>query len=157
MWNLFNQRRAMEKEVFETLRPGDLYGGPRRRGWQPEDLVRYILLANGTGLTFFVVLLSGVGSEVRAHTEFVSSVWLLGTGVAIAVGAWLLFRLSRAREVAALGKLQDEQASSEISAPVKRVMKRAAVMKLLGFRVVIVSAISSCVGLYLGLKGFFLL
>ena len=42
MWNLFNQRRAMEKEVFETLRPGDLYGETPQSGRRPEFLLRYL-------------------------------------------------------------------------------------------------------------------
>lgn len=163
MWNLFNQRRAMEKEVFETLRPGDLYGETHQSGRRPEELLRYILLANATGLTFFLIIISGLAQEARAYTEFVSSVWLLGMSTAIAIGAWILFRMSRARERIALGRTQGDgsgQAGDSAEHPsdaVMQIMKRAAVMKLLAFRVMIVSAISFCVGAYLGLKGLFLL
>ncbi len=158
MWNLFGQRRAMEKEVFETLRPGDLYGETHQTGRRPEEFLRYILLANATGLTFFLIVVSGLAREARAYVEFHSSVWLLGMSTAIAIGAWVLFRISRARERAALGRSQGEGESADHpSDAVMQIMKRAAVMKLLAFRVMIVSAIAFCVGGYLGLKGLFLL
>ena len=163
MWNLFNQRRAMEKEVFETLRPGDLYGESHQASRQPEGLLRYVLLANATGLTFFLIMVSGLARESRAYTEFVSSVWLLGMSVAIALGSWILFRISRARERAALGLSQTDgggaagDGATQPSDAVMQIMKRAAVLKLLAFRVMIVSAIAFCVGAYLGLKGLFLL
>ena len=38
-----------------------------------------------------------------------------------------------------------------------KAMKRAAIMKLLAFRVMIVAGISCCVGLYTGLKGLVIL
>ncbi|MDH3699809.1 MAG: hypothetical protein OEU46_00730 [Alphaproteobacteria bacterium] len=161
MWNLFGQRRAMEKEVFETLRPGDLYGETHGSGRQPEELLRYIFLANATGLTFFLIMISGLVREAQAFAEFVSSVWLLGMSTAIAIGAWILFRLSRARERVALGRSQgggaDGESVEQPSDAVMQIMRRAAVMKLLAFRVMIVSGIALCVGVYLGLKGLFLL
>lgn len=163
MWNLFNQRRAMEKEVFETLRPGDLYGESHQTSGQPEGVLRYVLLANATGLTFFLIMVSGLTRDSRAYTEFVSSVWLLGMSAAIAIGSWILFRMSRARERAALGLSRgDGVAAADDGAPrlsdaVMRIMKRAAVLKLLAVRIMIVSAIAFCVGAYLGLKGLFLL
>jgi len=40
---------------------------------------------------------------------------------------------------------------------VQALMKKAAVKKLLAIRILIVSALSGCIGLYLGLKGLFLL
>ena len=148
----------MEKEVFETLRPGDLYGVAPQAGGQPEGLLRYLLLANATGLTFCLIIVSGVAQEARAYTEFVSSVWLLGMSTAIAIGAWILFRTSRARESAALGHCQSQGESVEHpSDAVMKIMRRAAILKLLAFRVMIVSGIALCVGVYLGLKGLFLL
>jgi hypothetical protein len=157
MWNLFNQRRNLEKEVFSTLRPGDLYGSDRRAGWQPEDLVRYLLMANVPGLTFFLIILTRIDIGSRAYEDFVSAVWLLGLGTAIAVGAWLLFRLSRSGESHAMAISASEQGAADLPPAARATMRRAATMKLLGFRVLIVSAISFCVGVYLGLKGFYLL
>lgn len=157
MWNLFNQRKALDKEVFETLRPGDLYGGEHRTGKQPEDLVRYLLLACVPGVTFFSIILSRVDPANSAHEDIVSAVWLLALGTAIAFGAWTLFRLSRAGEGRAL--LQDgaDNEPADLPPAIRALMKRAATMKLLAFRVMIVSGISFCVGLYLGLKGLILL
>jgi hypothetical protein len=163
MWNLFNQRRAMEKEVFETLRPGDLYGETPQSGRQPEFLLRYLFLANATGLTFFLIIVSGLAQNVRAHAEFISSIWLLGMSTAIALGAWILFRVSRVRERAALSQSRGDgnratgDTAGQPSDAVMQIMRRAAILKLLAFRVMIVSAIALCVGTYLGLKGLFLL
>lgn len=157
MWNLFNQRKALDKEVFETLRPGDLYGGEHRAGKQPEDLVRYLLLACVPGVTFFSIVLFRVDPANSGHEDIVSAVWLLALGAAIACGAWALFRLSRAGEGRAL--LQDgaDNEPADLPPTIRALMKRAATMKLLAFRVMIVSGISFCVGLYLGLKGLILL
>lgn len=156
MWNLFNQRRELEREVYATLRPGDLYGGEHRTGRQPEDLVRYLLLANVPGLTFFAIVMSRVARQDAAYQEFYSAVWLMGMGTAIAVGAWVLFRLSRMGEGQAISMHQGYVEDGP-SHQVRAVMKRAAVMKLLAYRVMIVSAIAFCIGVYLGLKGFIIL
>lgn len=157
MWNLFGQRKAMQKEVFDTLLPGDLYGGEHRSGRQPEDLVRYLMLAAVPMLTFYAIILSQVDSENAAHEDFAGAVWLLGMGIAIAVVAWVLFKLSRAGESKALGFGAEVDEPSALPPRVKAIMKRAATMKLLAFRVMIVSGISGCVGFYIGLRGLFVL
>lgn len=153
MWNLFNQRREMEREVYSTLRPGDLYGGDHRAGRQPEDLVRYLLLANIPGFTLFAIVMSQVSRQEAAYQEFHSAAWLMGMGIAIAVAAWLLFRFSRIGEGQAMS-IHRRDDSEGPSQQVRAVMKRAAMMKLLAYRVMIVSAIAFCIGVYLGLKGF---
>ena len=63
MWNLLNQRKELEKEVYEKLRPGDLFGGAQQIGRQPEHLVRYLLLAAVPVLTFFTIMLLNVRAE----------------------------------------------------------------------------------------------
>jgi len=156
MWNLFNQKREMEREVYSTLRPGDLYGGGHTTGRQPEDLVRYLLLANVPGFALFVLAMSHLAGQDAAYREFHSAAWLTGMGIAIAVGAFILFRLSRMGEgrATALYRGHDGEAPSP---QVRTLMRRAAMMKLLAYRVMIVSAIAFCIGVYLGLKGVIIL
>lgn len=155
MWHIFGQHRTLQREVYDTLKPGDLYGGEHRAGRQPEDLVRVILLANCAGLAFGTVMLSGVTPGDPSHESFIASVWLMALGTAIALGAWALFRWSRAGEVDAL-RLSGLAAGHEaFTARIRRCMKRAAMMKLLGYRVMIVSGISFCVGLYTTIRGLF--
>ena len=157
MWNLFNQRRELNAEVYDKLRPGDLFGDPQVPGRQPEHFVRYLLLGNATVLTFFAVILSRVGAEAAAHRDIYAAVWLTSVGIAIAVGAWVLFRLSRLGEAQALGHDVGSLSASELPPAVKAIMKKAAIKKLLAFRIMIVSALSGCIGLYLGIKGLFIL
>ncbi len=156
MWNLFNQRREMDREVYSTLRPGDLYGGDHQVGRQPEDLVRYLLLANVPGFTLFAIIASRVPSQEAAYQAFHSALWLTGMGVAIAIGAWLLFYFSRMGEGQAKS-LYIGDSDTGPSQKVRAVMKRAAMMKLLAYRVMIISAIAFCIGVYLGIKGFVIL
>ena len=156
MWHLFGQHRRMEQEVYSTLRPGNLYGADHQAGSQLEHLVRYLLLANIPGLTFFAIVMTRVPHEEAAYQEFLSAVWLMGMGTAIAVGAWLLFRLSRMGESQAMSMYQGGS-EDELPPKVRAVMKRAAIMKLLAVRVMIISAIAFCIGVYLGLKGFVIL
>lgn len=156
MWHLFGQHRRMEKEVYSTLRPGNLYGDGHQVGRQPEDLVRYLLLANIPGFAFFALVMSRVARQEAAYQEFQSAAWLMGMGAVIAGGAWLLFRLSRVGEHQAMSMSQGD-GEEEMPPQVRSVMKRAAIMKLLAVRVMIVSAIASCIAVYLGLKGFFIL
>jgi len=146
----------MEKEVYSTLRPGNLYGGGHKVGRQPEDLVRYLLLANIPGVTFFAIVMSRVVRDSAAYQEFYSALWLMGMGTAVAVGAWVLFRLSRFGEDRAMSMYRGN-AEDELPRPVRLLMKRAAIMKLLAVRVMIVSAIAFCIGVYLGIKGFVIL
>lgn len=146
----------MEKEVYSTLRPGNLYGGDHPAGRQLEDLVRYLLLANIPGFTLFAIVMSRVDPREPAYQEFQSAVWLMGMGTAIAVGAWVLFRLSRMGESQAMSMYQGD-GEDELPPQVRAVMKRAAIMKLLAVRVMIISAIAFCIGVYLGLKGFIIL
>ena len=157
MWNLLNQRKELEKEVYAKLRPGDLYGDEQQSKWAPEALLRYLLLAAASMLTFFGIMLFNVGAEATAHQEFYASVWLLGVGVAIAGGSWALFQLSRAGEARAVAREGNKAKAEDLSPAVRSVMKRAAIMKLLAFRVMIVAGISCCVGLYTGLKGLVIL
>jgi hypothetical protein len=157
MWNLFNQRRELKTEVYGKLRPGDLFGGEHQTGRQPEDLVRYLLLANAVVLTFFGVVLTRVDPGAGGHEEIYSAVWLAGVGILIAAGSWLLFRLSRSGEAKLLGRGLDGVEAESLTADVKKALKGAAIKKLLGFRIMIVSAISGCIALYTGLKGLFLL
>jgi hypothetical protein len=153
MWNLFNQKRELKTEVLDKLRPGDLFGAAHQEGRQPEDLVRYLLLANVSVLTFFAVVLSRVDAGVHGHQEIYSAVWLTAMGLAIAVGAWVLFRLARAGEKKALSRNLGDVEADALPPEVKTVMKRAGIRKLLGFRVMIVSAISGCIAIYVGIKG----
>ncbi|NJP10933.1 MAG: hypothetical protein HC866_16845 [Leptolyngbyaceae cyanobacterium RU_5_1] len=95
MWNLFNQRRELDAEVFAKLRPGDLFGSEQQATRRPEYLVRYLVLANASVLTFFAVVLSRVGAELPAYPDIYAAVWLTGVGIAIAAGAWTLMKLSR--------------------------------------------------------------
>jgi hypothetical protein len=157
MWNLLNQRKGLEKEVYEKLRPGDLFGGTQQVGRQPEHLVRYLLLAAVPVLTFSVIMMLNVQREVAAYGEFHASVWLLAVGVVIALAAWALFQLSRAGEAKALARGGGDSETEPVPPAIRSVMKRAAIMKLLAFRVIIVAAISCCVGFYTGVKGLFLL
>jgi hypothetical protein len=157
MWNLFNQRRELDVEVFQKLRPGDLYGGEQQATRRPEYLVRYLVLANASVLTFFAVVLSRVSAEMRAYPDIYAAVWLTGVGIAIAVGAWTLLKLSRTGEAQALAHGTAGRSASELPPAVRTLMKKAAVKKLLAIRILIVSALSGCIGLYLGLKGLFLL
>lgn len=153
MWNLFNQKRELKTEVYDKLRPGDLFGDAHQGGRQPEDLVRYLLLGNVSVLTFFAIVLSRVDVGVHGHQEIYSAVWLTGTGLAIAVGAWVLFRLARVGERKALSTGPRDVPAEALPPDVKTIMKRAAIKKLLAFRVMIVSAISGCIALYVGIKG----
>lgn len=157
MWNLFNQRRELNAEVYDKLRPGDLYGGPHQTGRQPEDLPRYLMLANATALTFFAVLLSRVDAGARGHEDIYAAVWLTAMGLAIALGAWILLRLSRIEEAKALSRNLGDVEAAALPADVKAIMKRAAIKKLVAFRVMIVSAISGCIALYIGVKGIIIL
>ena len=157
MWNLFNQRRELNQEVYSKLRPGDLYGGEHAAGRQPEELIRYLLIGNATILTFFSVILSRVEAQASGHEEIYSAVWLAGMGIAIAIGAWVLFRLSRSQERKAVDRDLGDIEASALPADVKGIMKSAAIKKLLGFRVMIVGAISGCIALYVGIRGLFTL
>lgn len=157
MWNLFNQRKELKTEVYEKLRPGDLFGGEHQTGRQPEDLVRYLLLANAVVLTFFAVILTRVAAGASGHDEIYGAVWLAGMGIAIAAVSWVLFRLSRAGERKLLSRGLEEVEAAALPGDAKKDMKQAAIKKLLGFRIMIVSAISGCIGIYIGLKGLFLL
>ena len=157
MWNLLNQRKELEKEVYAKLRPGDLYGDEQKSRWAPEALLRYLLLATASLLTFFGIMLFNVGAEARGHDEFYASVWLLAVGVAIAGGSWALFQMSRAGEARAVAREGNKTKAEDLSPAVRSVMKRAAIMKLLAFRVMIVAGISCCVGFYTGLRGLFIL
>ncbi len=153
MWSLFGQRKALDKEVYDTLTPGDLYGGDHRTGRQPEDLVRYLFLANIPACTFFSILMTRVEVDSKAYPEVNAAVWLTALGTLIAFGAWALFRLSRAGEVKALSEQGPDTPREEVRPDVRAILKRAATQKLLAFRVMIVSGISFCVGLYTGIKG----
>lgn len=157
MWNIFNQRKELNEEVYGKLRPGDLYGSRHQPGRQPEDWVRYLLLANAVVLTFFGVVLTRVTDGVRGYDEIYGSVWLACMGIAIALASWLLFRLSRANESTVKSRGLGEMEPSALPADVKATMKRAAIKKLLGYRILIVSAISGCIGIYVGLKGLIIL
>lgn len=157
MWNLFNQRRELDAEVYSKLRPGDLYGREPQSTRRPEYIVRYLLLANASVLTFFAVILTRVGVDKPAYRDLNSAVWLTAVGIAIAVGAWVLFQLSRRGEAKALSQDVDGLEASQLPAGVRAIMKKAAIKKLLAVRVMIVSALSGCIGLYLGLKGLFFL
>ena len=157
MWNLFNQRRELNQEVYGKLRPGDLFGGDHATGRQPEELIRYLLIGNATVLTFFSVVLSRVEAQASGHEEIYSAVWLAGMGMAIAIGSWVLFRLSRSQERKALDRNLGDIEASALPADVKGIMKRAAIKKLLGFRIMIVGAISGCIAIYVGIRGLFTL
>lgn len=157
MWNLFNQRKELRTEVYEKLRPGDLFGGEHQAGRQPEELVRYLVLANAVVLTFFGVVLTRVTVGASGHEEINSAVWLAGIGIAIAATSWVLFRLSRTGERKLLSRDLGEAEAAALPGDVKTALRRAAIKKLLGFRVMIVSAISGCIAIYIGLKGLFLL
>jgi hypothetical protein len=157
MWNLFNQKRELNAEVYGKLRPGDLFGDAHTGGRQPEDLARYLMLANITVLTFFAIVLTRVDAGARGHDEIYSAVWLTGMGLVIAFVAWMLFRLSRADEGKALARGLGDMAAEALPADVKMIMKRAAIKKLLGFRVMIVSGISGCIAIYIGIKGLIIL
>jgi hypothetical protein len=157
MWNLFNQKRELNAEVYGKLRPGDLYGGRQITGRQPEDLARYLMLGNASGLTFFAIVLSQVAAGVRGHDDIYGAVWLTAMGFAIAVAAWVMFRMSRAGEERLLARNIGNIAPEALPPDVKDGMKRAAIKKLLGYRIMIVSAISGCIALYVGVKGLILL
>ena len=157
MWNLFNQKRELNAEVYGKLRPGDLYGGDQIAGRQPEELARYLMLANASALTFFAIVFSRVQAGVRGHEDLYGAVWLTAMGLAIALAAWVLFRLSRAAEGKLLLRNLGDVAPEALPADVREGMKRAAIKKLLGYRVMIVSAISGCIALYIGIKGLILL
>jgi len=157
MWNLFNQKRELNAEVYGKLRPGDLYGGRQITGRQPEDLARFLMLGNISALTFFAIVLSRVAAGARGHEDIYGAVWLNAMGRAIACAAWILFRLSRAEEGRLLAHNLGDIAPEALPADVKKGMKRAAIKKLLGYRVMIVSAISGCIALYVGIKGLILL
>jgi hypothetical protein len=157
MWNLFNQRRELDTEVFAKLRPGDLFGSEQQATRRPEYLVRYLVLANASVLTFFAVVLSRVATEMPAYPDIYAAVWLTAVGIAIATGAWTLLKLSRQGEAQALTHGTAGMSASELPPAVRALMKKAAVKKLLAIRILIVSALSGCIGLYLGLKGLFLL
>jgi len=100
--------------------------------------------------------MSRVVRDSAAYQEFYSALWLMGMGTAVAVGAWVLFRLSRFGEDRAMSMYRGN-AEDELPRPVRLLMKRAAIMKLLAVRVMIVSAIAFCIGVYLGIKGFVIL
>ena len=157
MWNLFNQKRELNAEVYGKLRPGDLYGGAHVGGRQPEEFARYLMLGNISVLTFFAIVLTRVETGVRGHEEIYSAVWLTGMGLAIAIGAWVLFRLSRAEEGKALTRNLGDLPAEALPADVKKTMKRAAIKKLLGYRIMIVSAISGVIAIYIGIKGLVIL
>lgn len=147
----------MNAEVYGKLRPGDLFGKERTAVRQPEHLSRYLSLANASALTFFAVVLTRVEAGARGHEDIYGAVWLNGMGLAIAVGSWVLFRLSRAEEAKALLRHVGDVEPDALPADVKSIMRRAAIKKLLGYRVMIVSAISGCIALYTGLKGLIIL
>jgi len=153
MWSLFGQRKALDKEVYDTLTPGSLYGGDHRTGWQPEDLVRYLFLANIPACTFFSILMTRVDAANDAYEDINAAVWLTAVGTLIAFAAWTLFRLSRSGEARALKEQGPETPREDVRPDVRAILKRAATQKLLAFRVMIVSGISFCVGLYTGIKG----
>jgi len=155
MWNLFNQRKELREEVYGKLRPGDLFGDAEQGGRQPEHLVRYLLLANAVLLTFSGVVLTRVEVGTRGHDEFYGAAWLASMGMAIAVAAWLLFRLARAGEAKVLGRNLAGVETSALPMDVKATLKQAAIKKLLGYRILIVSAISGCIGIYVVLKGLY--
>lgn len=155
MWSLFNKRRDLDAEIYGKLRPGDLYGGGDREGRPPEIFVRYLLLANATVLTFAAIVLSRAAAP--AQGEFLAAVWLTSMGAMIVAGAWLMLRLSRAGEAKALSRDIRNAAASEPLPAVQALMKKAAIKKMLAFRLMIVSALAGCIGVYAGLKGLFLL
>lgn len=157
MWNIFNQRKELKSEVYEKLRPGDLYGGGEQSGRQPEDIVRYLLLANAVVLTFFGVVLTRVVVGASGYDEIYGAVWLTSMGIVIALVSWLLFRFSRANERTVMSRGLEETEPSALPADVKAVLKRAAIKKLLAYRILIVSAISGCIAIWVGIKGLFLL
>jgi hypothetical protein len=157
MWNLFNQKRELNAEVYGKLRPGDLYGGGQLGGRQPEEFARYLMVANASALTFFAIVLSRVEAGVRGHDDIYGSVWLTAIGFVIALSAWILFRLSRAEEGKLMSRNPGNVAAEALPADVKDGMKRAAIKKLLGYRVMIVSALSGCIALYVGIKGLIIL
>lgn len=154
MWSLFGRRRDLDAEAYAKLRPGDLYGGEDR---PPEVFVHYLLLMNAPMLTFFAVLGLRVGAETPARAEFVTAVWLTGMGMAIAIGAWTALRLSRSGEAKAVAADVGRAEASELPPPIRAMMKRAAIKKMLAFRLMLVSGISGFIGLYSGLKGLVIL
>ena len=119
--------------------------------------MRYLLLANASALTFFAIVLSRVPPEAPAHKEFGTAAWLTALGLVIATAAWVLVTLSRKEESKALKHSAGSRGASELPPLVQSFMKKAAIKKLLAFRVMIVSAISFCIAIYLGLKGLYLL
>ena len=95
--------------------------------------------------------------QTPAHEALGTAAWLTAVGGVIAVAAWVLLLLSRRGEAKALAY---HVGNADISDPpplVQSIMKKAAIKKLLAFRVMIVSGLSLCVAIYLGLKGLYLL
>jgi hypothetical protein len=157
MWSLFNRGRDLDAEVYGKLRPGDLYGAEGGESRPPEIFVRYLLLANASLLTFAAVILIRVPEEALARREFVAAIWLAALGMAIAAGAWIMFRLSRRGEARALSLGGAMPSAAELPPFVQAVMKKAAITKMLALRLLLVSAIAVLIGLYAGVKGLVLL
>jgi hypothetical protein len=157
LWSLFQPRRDLDAEVYSKLRPGDLYGEEDRSGRPPEAFARHLLLVNASLLAFAAVMLFRVGAETPAHGELVAAAWLAAMGMAIVVGAWIALRLSRKGEAKALSATAGNPPASSLPPPVQATMKKAAIGKMLAFRLMIVSAFAGCVGIYAGIKSFFLL
>jgi hypothetical protein len=157
MWSLFSRRRDVDNELYSSLRPGDLYGVDQRSGSPWENMLRYLLLANASGLTFFAIIFWRVSPQTPAHEALGTAVWLTAVGGIVAVAAWVLLFLSRRGEAKALAHHAANAGISEPPPLVQSIMKKAAIKKLLAFRVMIVSGLSLCVAIYLGLKGLYLL
>ncbi|MPY75361.1 MAG: hypothetical protein GEU87_13995 [Alphaproteobacteria bacterium] len=157
MWSLFNKRRDLDAEVYGKLRPGDLYGADDRMGRPPELFVRYLLLGNASLLAFAAVVLARIAGEAPAQEEFRAAVWLTSIGMAITAVAWLMLRLSRTGEARAISRNIGNVAASEPLPAVQALMKKAAIKKMLAFRLMIVSALSGFIAVYAGVKGLFML
>ncbi len=157
MWTLFSRRRDVDNELYGSLRPGDLYGVDQQGGSAWEKYLRYLLLANASGLTFFAIVFWRVTPQTPAHEAFATAVWLTAVGGLIAVSGWVLLQLSRMGEAKALAQQAGKPKSADLPPPVYSLMKKAAIKKLIAFRVMIVSALSLCIAIYLGLKGLYLL
>jgi hypothetical protein len=157
MWGLFSRRRVVDNELYASLRPGDLYGADNRGGSQWEPYLRYLLLGNAAGLTFFAIVVSQVTPQTPAHEAFVTATWLTVIGAAIAATAQVMLMLSRREEAKALANRAGTSTASDLPPAVHSLMKKAAIKKLLAFRVMMVSGLSLCIAIYLGAKGLYLL
>lgn len=156
MWDMLFRRREPD-DVYATLRPGDLFGVEEATDWLPDRLARYLSLANGSALTFYAIVAARAVGGTPSHRDLTTAVWLTAIGLAIALAACVLLRLSRSGEANAIKHNVGNAEPPNLPPTVRSLMKKAAIKKLLAFRVMLVSALAFCIALYVGVKGLLLL